>query len=299
MSLFSWIRQSADAYLAILSLHVVAIALFGGMVLLTDLRLLGVGMRSYSVPELLKGLRRPKRIGLALALGSGVVLFALQAERYASDPWFWTKMALLLLIGVHSLLFRRRVYNSPEHNDRRAKAAAGLSLLLWTGVICMGREPGTIKDIMHSMVDPNGDFVFQSVEEIADARGAHEKLPQTDAEWQDLRNHLAVLTEVPDLLQGRRAARLRDRSRNPGIESEPEEIQKAVEANRQDLMRRARRLQEAATGAIQAVDARNKEALSRSIDSIDKACESCHLHYWYPKDTRAREAAKQDGITDF
>jgi hypothetical protein len=298
MSLFAWIRQSADAYLAILSLHLVAIALFGGMVLLTDLRLLGVAMRSYSVPELLKGLRGPKRIGLALAVGSGVLLFGFEAARYANDPWFWTKMALLVLICVNSLLFRR-VYHSAEPNDHRAKVAAGLSLLLWTGVICMGREPATIKDIMHSMVDPNGDFVFQSVEEIADARGAHEKLPRTEAEWQDLRNHLAILTEAPDLVQGRRAARLRDRSRNPGIESEPEEIQKAVEANRQDLMRRARRLQEAATGAIQAVDARNKEALFRSIDSIDKACEGCHLHYWYPKDTRAREAAKQDGITDF
>src|SRR5579862_3401744 len=294
MSLFSWIRESADAYLAIVSVHIAAIALFGGMVLVTDLRLLGIAMRSYSIPELLKGFRGAKRIGLALAAGSGVLLFGLQTKRYANDPWFWTKMALLLSIGLNSLLLRRSVYASPQP-DRRTKAAAALSLLLWTAVICLGREPATIKDIMHSMVDPNGDFVFQSVEEIADAKGAHEKLPQTDAEWQELRNHLAILTAVPDLLPGRRAARLRDRSRNPGIESQPEEIQEAVEANPQDLLRRARRLQEAATGAIQALDARNLAALSRSIDTIDRACESCHLHYWYPKDTRAREAAKQDG----
>jgi len=31
---------------------------------------------------------------------------------------------------------------------------------------------------------------------------------------------------------------------------------------------------------------------------VDKACESCHLHYWYPNDKRAREAAKEDGVVD-
>jgi hypothetical protein len=40
------------------------------------------------------------------------------------------------------------------------------------------------------------------------------------------------------------------------------------------------------------------DALFHAIESIDKACESCHLHYWYPNDKRAQEAAKQDGLVD-
>jgi hypothetical protein len=49
---------------------------------------------------------------------------------------------------------------------------------------------------------------------------------------------------------------------------------------------------------MKAVDAKDKDALFRSLDGIDKACENCHLHYWYPNDKRAQEAAKEDGITD-
>jgi hypothetical protein len=50
--------------------------------------------------------------------------------------------------------------------------------------------------------------------------------------------------------------------------------------------------------AMWANDARDKDALLKSIDSIDKACENCYLHHWYPNDKRAQEAAREDGITD-
>jgi hypothetical protein len=300
-NLFSWIRGSSHAYLLILSLHLAALALFGGMVLMTDLRLLGAAMRSYSVSELVNGLRIPKRIGFSLAVVSGVLLFGSNPSQNSHNPWFWTKLALLALIGVNYQVFRR-VYSddprTPQHSGN-ARLAASLSLLLWTGVVCAGRGPATIKDVMHSMIDPNGDFVFQSVEQIADEHGVHEKAPKTDADWDDVRQHLAVLQQLPILLDGRMAARPRDRSRNPESESEPAAIDSAVDADRPALMRRARRLQEAAAEALRAVDTKDKDALLRSIDGIDKACENCHLHYWYPNDKRAQEAARQDGVRDY
>ena len=42
---FSYIRGSEYAYPVILSLHMVALAFFGGMIVVTDLRLLGLGVR--------------------------------------------------------------------------------------------------------------------------------------------------------------------------------------------------------------------------------------------------------------
>ena len=109
-----------------------------------------------------------------------------------------------------------------------------------------------------------------------------------------------LLLEAPNLLTmvGRKAARPEDRSRNPQVENEPEEVQKLINADGANFIRRARRLHDAAALAIQAVDAKDKDRLLRAIDNIDKACESCHLHYWYPNDKRAQEAAKEDGITD-
>jgi hypothetical protein len=54
------------------------------------------------------------------------------------------------------MIFRPMVYNNPEKLDAspiipaRAKAAAALSLVLWTGVVCAGRligyyEPPSLK----------------------------------------------------------------------------------------------------------------------------------------------------------
>lgn len=278
------------AYLAILALHVTALALFGGMVVVTDLRLLSLGMSGYSVEELMDGLRLPKRVGLAVVAITGGLLFAAHPAESANNPWFWAKIALLGLLAANGLMLRRKL--------ERPKLAGALSLLLWTLVVGVARAPATIKDVMHSMIDPNGDQVFESVQQISDEHGSYQQAPRTDAEWAELRERLAVLQAVPELVEGRRAARLRDRSKNPQSESQPEEIERAVDADRASLQRRARKLQAAATIAIQAVDARDTPALLRAIDSIDKACENCHLHYWYPNDKRAQQAAKEDGVTD-
>ena len=94
------------------------------------------------------------------------------------------------------------------------------------------------------------------------------------------------------------AARPRDRSSNPQVENEPAEVQRLLDADRLSFIRRAGRLHDAAAVALKAVDAKDKDALFHALDGIDKACESCHLHYWYPNDKRAQEAAKEDGITD-
>jgi hypothetical protein len=162
-------------------------------------------------------------------------------------------------------------------------------------------RPATIKDIMDSMVDPSGQFVFESIQEIADEHGIREKAPETAEQWQEVRKRLVVLLEAPNLLtmNGRRVARAGEKSSNPQVENEPEAIQKLLDADRPSFIRRARRLQDAAALAIGAVDAKNKDALFKAIDGIDKACETCHLHYWYPNDQRAREAAKEEGITDY
>ncbi len=303
---FSDIRGSAYAYPVILALHMVALAFFGGMIVVTDLRLLGLGMRSYSVAEMVNGLRVPKRFGFIFAAACGILMFGSKAGQYSSNPWFWIKLAVLALIAVNYLIFRRAVYDNVAELDRvpqipgRAKLAAGLSLLLWTGAACAGRGPATIKDIMHSMVEPSGDFLFKSVQQIADEHGIREKAPKTDAEWQDVREHLSVLLEAPNLVttQGRLAARPKDRSRNPQVENEPDEVQKLLDADRPSFIRRARRLHDAAAVAMKAADAKDKDALFHALDGIDKACESCHLHYWYPNDKRAQAAAKEDGIDD-
>lgn len=74
-----------------------------------------------------------------------MLLATSEATKYAPNPFFWTKMTILGLIGVHALIFRPIVYNQTVELDRtaviptRVKVAAILSLVLWTATFTMGR----------------------------------------------------------------------------------------------------------------------------------------------------------------
>ena len=82
----------------------------------------------------------------ALAVvATGLLLATSEATKYAPNPFFWTKMIILGLIGVHGFVFRPIVYNRTEELDRstviptKVKVAAILSLALWTAMFTMGR----------------------------------------------------------------------------------------------------------------------------------------------------------------
>ena len=137
--------ESVLAYPIVLSIHLACIALFGGMILATDLRLLGFTFKSLTITEVVTSLRPWKRVGGTIMIAMGLLLAASEAEKYAPNPFFWAKMIILGLIGVHALIFRPIVYSKTEELDRsrviptKAKVAAILSLVLWTGMFVMGR----------------------------------------------------------------------------------------------------------------------------------------------------------------
>ena len=137
------IREGALLYPIIGGFHLLAIALFGGMLVMTDLRLLGWGMRRRTVSDVLEQFRAWKRVGFALVVSSGLLLAWGEPLKLYRSPSFWAKMALLALVGVHALVFRSGVYENAKALDAgvtlSAKLAAALSLLLWAGLIVSGR----------------------------------------------------------------------------------------------------------------------------------------------------------------
>jgi hypothetical protein len=147
---FVYLRSSAYLYPVILALHLSAISLFGGMVVMTDLCLLGWIPRQMSATAVVDGLRVPKRIGLLIATTFGLLLFCCKAEQYYYNVYFRTKLLLLALVAVHALLFRTRLYNRPNEmmpaglSNLQARLAALLSLLLWAGILSAGRAIGYV-----------------------------------------------------------------------------------------------------------------------------------------------------------
>ena len=93
------------------AIHVLAIAWFGGSVLIRDPRL-----------------RRYRRLGLAILLLTGFLLYWSQPVRLYYSLFFRLKMLLLILIGASALL-----------PARRARISMALSLGLWAAVILASR----------------------------------------------------------------------------------------------------------------------------------------------------------------
>ena|SRR5579863_2630998 len=137
------IREGGLPYPVIGGIHLLSIALFGGMLLVTDLRLLGWAMQRRTVSDVMSQLRPWKWLGFAVVAVTGVLLTWAEPVRLYRSPSFWVKMALLALVGVHALVFRGGVYEHPEKLDAgvtsQAKVAAVLSMLLWAGIIVSGR----------------------------------------------------------------------------------------------------------------------------------------------------------------
>jgi hypothetical protein len=169
-TLFTALRGSANLYPIILSLHMIGIAFFGGMILMTDLRLLGLALRNRSIADVVNQFRVPKRWGLLLTASCGILMAGSKAEEYYYNAFFRTKLILLAVVIVTELVFYRSVYANPEVLDRKpsvpvnAKLAAAISMLLWISIACCGRgigyiEPPLDKIHAHNPVKPHSALV--------------------------------------------------------------------------------------------------------------------------------------------
>ncbi len=149
---------------------------------------------------------------------------------------------------------------------------------------------GTIKELMHGIIDPSADAVWDAVSFDITAAGVVETIPRTNEDWYAVRRHALILAESANLLRvpGRRVAPV---TPIPSLVDEPpapedlppEQIQILIDRDRAKFARLSQALIDAAVLAIRAADAKNVDRLSEAGDVLDRACESCHSEYWYPK----------------
>jgi len=144
------IRESALVFPVLLTTHLAIIAAFGGMILMTDMRLLNLALKSRAVSDVVQGVRIWKRVGFVAMMTVGLLLGCSEAEKYSINPFFWVKMSLLACVAIHALVYRKSVYDDavagkfdgPNGIPQRARTAAIVSLILWTGIPVMGRLIG-------------------------------------------------------------------------------------------------------------------------------------------------------------
>jgi len=155
----------------------------------------------------------------------------------------------------------------------------------------------SIIEVMQGIVDPSADFIWDAVSYDVTAAGVKENIPKTPAEWLAVRRNALQLLEATNLLKigGRRVAPATD---IPGWIKEPvapsdlahPAIQAMIDGDPAEFGRHAQDLANGALLAIRAVDARSVDSLFTAGDVIDKACETCHLKYWYPDGSKPAES---------
>ena len=144
-SISTAIREGALYYPILGAFHMIGIAWFGGMLLMGDLSVLGIGLRHEPVSEVLSQFRRWKWVGFAVMLVSGGLLWWSEPVVCYKSISFRIKMALLLLVGLNALVFRRGAYGGLAAGDhgpvkpRGARLAACVSVLLWVALVFTGR----------------------------------------------------------------------------------------------------------------------------------------------------------------
>jgi len=151
--LFEWVhafpssialRESLYAFPVALTVHLVSLAMFAGLVVMMDLRLVGVAYRGTPFSEVQSRLFPWQMVAMVVTSIAGLVLFYMQPMRYFGKVIYWLKIALIVLASVNILLFHFVTYRSIDKWDLSnapvtAKVAGWLSIALWGGVVASGR----------------------------------------------------------------------------------------------------------------------------------------------------------------
>ena len=135
-------------FLIVETVHVIALALVFSSIVMLDLRLVGIASRESSVSRLSRELLPITWTAFVVAAISGTILFISKATGYYGDIRFKMKFVLMFLAGVNMLVFHRGAYKHVEEWDAAlpppaaVRFAGAASLLLWTGIVFLGRYIG-------------------------------------------------------------------------------------------------------------------------------------------------------------
>lgn len=144
----------------------------------------------------------------------------------------------------------------------------------------------SVKELMRDMIDPIADNVFDAVSTVGTEKGVVEKVPTTDADWEKIRIGAVSLAEGAYLLKIQRPIT------PPGEDNSftgPDapvlsaaQIRAKLEADPVMWNAKIEALRNVGLEVLDIVKRKDVNELWGASEDLDKACESCHIEYWYP-----------------
>jgi hypothetical protein len=142
------VRENDLLFPVVESVHVLAICLVVGSILVVDLRLLGLASTRWPVSRLTWAILPLTWVAFIVAVASGGLMFISNATKYLGNGFFVAKMILIGIAGLNMVVFHFvGARNLSKWDDQSrppfsARLAGGLSLLLWVAVVACGRWIG-------------------------------------------------------------------------------------------------------------------------------------------------------------
>ena len=114
----------------------------------------------------------------------------------------------------------------------------------------------SIKQIMNGIVMPDAYVIYNAVATKVSAKGVEEIAPKNDEEWAVIGNAAAASVESGNLLL------MGDRALDKG-----------------DWVKMTREYMDAATRALKAADAKDKDGIVAAGGDLNTTCDNCHARY--------------------
>lgn len=153
----------------------------------------------------------------------------------------------------------------------------------------------SVHDIMVTIVDANADEIWDSTGTIITKAGEEDKRPKNDVEWEALRRKALLLVESANLLavKGRNvvnAGQVTSDENVPGV-LDGKGIQKGIDGNFEDFTAHAYAFQDSSIKVLRAIEKKDADELYNVGGQLERACEGCHIKYWYPVDKKQPTAS--------
>ncbi len=140
------IRESVWVFPIIETTHVLGLAVSVGVILMLDMRLIGVGVKKAGVLEVMNRLLPWYMTGFIIMMLSGALLFWSEAEKLYRSPTFRWKLLFLVLAGLNAAYFewvtkpKVPAWDGPSAvPTREARIVGWASIVCWSAVIGFGR----------------------------------------------------------------------------------------------------------------------------------------------------------------
>lgn len=148
----------------------------------------------------------------------------------------------------------------------------------------------SVKELMESEIDPLADNIFEAVGTSVSTAGVTQTEPRNDEDWAKVRIGAVTLAESANLLKIPRPfappGDLNDSGGPDAPELSPDAIKNKVEADLPQWNSQIEAMRAVAVDVLDIVRRKDVAALDDAAARLDKACESCHLEYWYPGDRK-------------